>query len=94
MEENLVLPVQKLSNHAVLPQRKSEKAAGYDLSSTIDATIEPHDSLLIPTDLAISIPSGYYGRIAPRSSLSLKQIVVGGGVIDEGISFFRNIKKF
>ena len=38
---------------------------------------------LVPTDLAITVPYGTYGRIAPRSGLSVKNgIDVGAGVID------------
>lgn len=40
--------------------------------------------MLVKTDLSIAIPEGYYGRIAPRSSLAWKNhIDVGAGVIDE-----------
>ena len=39
---------------------------------------------MIKTDLAIKVPSGTYGRIAPRSGLALKHgIDVGAGVIDQ-----------
>jgi dUTP pyrophosphatase len=39
---------------------------------------------LAKTDLAIQIPRGYCGRIAPRSGLALHQLInVGGGVVDE-----------
>ena len=35
------------------------------------------------TDLAMAIPFGYYGRLASRSSLALKNMIeVGAGVID------------
>eukprot|EP01120_Amphizonella_sp_Union-15-10_P000134 TRINITY_DN10163_c0_g1_i2.p1 TRINITY_DN10163_c0_g1~~TRINITY_DN10163_c0_g1_i2.p1 ORF type:complete len:133 (-),score=34.83 TRINITY_DN10163_c0_g1_i2:3-401(-) len=33
-------------------------------------------------DIALEIPEGHYGRIASRSSLALKHLNVGGGVID------------
>ena len=39
--------------------------------------------MLVHTDLAVAIPHGYYGRVAPRSGLALKKhIDVGAGVID------------
>ena len=37
---------------------------------------------LVKTDVAVAIPDGYYGRVAPRSSMALKHIDVGAGVID------------
>lgn len=75
--------VKRLSEHAVMPSRGSQHAAGYDLSSARDATIGAHARILIPTDLAIAIPEGTYARIAPRSGLALKKgIDVGAGVVD------------
>jgi len=75
--------VKKLSEHAVLPFRASEKAAGFDLSSAHDCIIAPRGKALVPTDLSIAIPDNCYGRIAPRSSLAWKNhIDVGAGVID------------
>lgn len=36
------------------------------------------------TDIALAIPEGHYGRIAPRSGLAAKHgIDVGAGVIDQ-----------
>jgi dUTP pyrophosphatase len=37
---------------------------------------------LVPTGVAMAIPVGYYGRIAPRSGLACKGITVDAGVID------------
>jgi dUTP pyrophosphatase len=36
----------------------------------------------IPLNIAVQIPWGYYGRIAPRSSLSMEGITVMAGVVD------------
>jgi dUTP pyrophosphatase len=78
------LKVKRLTEHAVLPLRASERAAGYDLFAAADCTIEALGKELVKTDIAIAIPPGYYGRIAPRSSLAWKShLDVGAGVIDE-----------
>ena len=38
---------------------------------------------VVQTGLAISLPSGVYARIAPRSGLAVKKFIdVGAGVID------------
>ena len=38
---------------------------------------------MVRTDLAIAVPEGTYGRIAPRSGLAMKKSVdTGAGVID------------
>lgn len=81
MEE--VLQVQRLSERAILPTRGSPFAAGLDLYSATGGTIPPLERLLVPTDLLIVIPYGFYGRVAPRSGLALKHhLTVGAGVID------------
>jgi dUTP pyrophosphatase len=78
------LRVKKLSNNAQLPVRASEKAAGYDLFSAYQVVIPKRGKALVGTDIAVAIPSGHYGRIAPRSSLASKYgLDVGAGVIDE-----------
>lgn len=80
---NFFLHVKKLSDDAFIPQKGSQSAAGYDLVSPIDLIIEPHNKALIPLNIAIAIPEGCYGRIAPRSGLAVKySIDVGAGVID------------
>lgn len=77
------LSVKRLSENAVLPTRGSEFAAGYDLASAHDAEVPARGRLLVKTDLAIAIPPGTYGRVAPRSGLAVKHgIGVGAGVID------------
>lgn len=78
-----LLYIRKLSVHARAPYRASQNAAGWDLCSAAKQIIEPGGRALIPTDLAIRVPDGTYGRIAPRSGLSLRHgIHVGAGVID------------
>lgn len=58
-------------------------SAGYDLYSAQDVLIPPFDRAVCLTDLAIEVPRGCYGRIAPRSGLALHHnLDVGAGVID------------
>jgi len=80
----LVLRVQKLSAHAVPPARASAGAAGYDLCAAYDGVVPARGRALLKTDVAVAVPAGTYGRVAPRSGLALKSgIDVGAGVIDE-----------
>jgi dUTP pyrophosphatase len=78
-----MLRVKKLVQEAKLPVRGSEGAAGYDLSSTGKYDIEPGCRGIVNTGIAIELPEGTYGRIAPRSGLAVKKgIQVGAGVVD------------
>jgi len=77
------IQIKKLSNLAKIPEKGSAGAAGYDLSSIESGWLRPGERKLFKTGIAIKIPEGYYGRIAPRSGLALKQgIDVMAGVID------------
>jgi dUTP pyrophosphatase len=77
--------IKKLATDALLPIRKSEKAAGYDVYSNEAVTLPPlssSKSVLVSTGIAMTVPYGTYGQLAPRSGLSVKGIHVGAGVID------------
>merc|ERR1719233_1152390 len=77
------LIVKRLSEQATLPKRGSKHAAGYDLASAQKVTVPAQGKALVKTDIALIIPNGCYGRIAPRSGLSWKKhIDIGAGVID------------
>lgn len=64
------------------PTRGSDEAAGYDLYSYESETIVSNQIKLIDTGISIRVPEGTYGRIAPRSSVSKKGILINAGVID------------
>lgn len=77
------LSFQRLDPAAMLPTRGSAHAAGLDLYSIEEVTIEPGQRVLAITGLAVAIPAGYYGRVAPRSGLATKNgLDVMAGVID------------
>ncbi|XP_049638471.1 deoxyuridine 5'-triphosphate nucleotidohydrolase, mitochondrial [Suncus etruscus] len=74
----------RLSDRATAPAKGSPRAAGYDLYSAYDYTVPPMEKALVKTDIQIALPSGCYGRVAPRSGLAAKHFIdVGAGVIDE-----------
>lgn len=77
------LKIKLLSSKAVIPSIQKEGSAGYDLHSSEDTVIQIGERKIVKTDIAMAIPSGYYGRVAPRSGLSVKDwIDVKAGVID------------
>ena len=84
-----MLKVKLLRPEAKAPERKSAAAAGYDLYACEEAHIPAYSHLcpgntwaLVDTGVAVAVPEGTYGRIAPRSGLALRGIDVGAGVID------------
>ena len=77
------LKFQRLDPRAVLPTRGSAAAAGLDLYSIEDIQIQSHQRVLARTGVAVAIPQGFYGRVAPRSGLAVKNgLDVLAGVID------------
>lgn len=67
--------IKKLTETAILPERGSSYAAGYDLFADIkeDVELKPHTTAMIPTGLAMEIPEGYFGGVFARSGLASKE---------------------
>jgi dUTP pyrophosphatase len=78
-----ILLFRKLHPDAQLPSRGSDEAVGLDIHAVEALSIRPGERIAIRTGLAVMIPLGFYGRIAPRSGLAVSQGVdVMAGVID------------
>ncbi len=70
-----------------LPSYETEDAAGMDLRAAVteDVVLAPGERALIPTGLAIALPSGYEAQVRPRSGLALRNgisLVNTPGTID------------
>lgn len=82
------LKIKKVNENAVIPHRATEGSAGLDLCACIDEpiTLAGGETALIPTGLAIALPSAQYGAfVFARSGLSIKHgigLLNSVGVID------------
>lgn len=77
------LGVKKLVPDSIIPTRGSDGAVGYDIYSNENCVISSDDRWAVSTGISIVLPEGVYGRVAPRSGLSVKHgIHTGAGVID------------
>ncbi len=81
------IKIKKLSENAIIPTYGSSTAAGADLYACLDSpiTIEPNETKLIPTALAMEILPGFAGFIFARSGLASKRNLAPAnkvGVID------------
>lgn len=65
----------KLRENAVIPSYGSLGAAGCDLAAAIDSniTIPPHQTIKIPTGLAMELPEGTFGAIYARSGIATRE---------------------
>ena len=78
-----VLKFKRLDERATLPTRGSAASAGLDLYSIEDISIAPRQRVLARTGVAVAVPVGFYGRVAPRSGLAVRNgLDVLAGVID------------
>ena len=69
------IKVKKLRDGAQLPVLGSKTAAGADLRACLDydlMTVACHQTMKIPTGIAVEIPDGYFGAIFARSGLATK----------------------
>ena len=55
-----------------MPVRATSGSAGYDFYSPISVTLNPGESIKIPTGIRCKIDDGYVLQIYPRSSLGFK----------------------
>jgi dUTP diphosphatase len=81
------LPVTRLRADAVLPARAYVGDAGLDLAACDRHELGPGERALIGTGLAVAIPEGHAGLVAPRSGLAVEHgitIVNAPGIVDSG----------
>ena len=61
--------------------------AGADIVTTVDARLEPGERAVLPTGIALAVPSGYAAFVHPRSGLAARagmSLVNAPGTIDAG----------
>ena len=87
--EQVVVKVKRLHKDALLPQRMTSGAAGYDIALYDYVTIHPKrigvPQTVIKTGIALEIPKGYHAKVLLRSSIGLKtdvRLANGTGIID------------
>jgi dUTP diphosphatase len=82
-----ILKVKRLSGAATLPAYAHPGDAGLDLYAAVSAAIEPGETRLIGTGIAIELPPNTEAQVRPRSGLALKHAVTvlnTPGTIDRG----------
>lgn len=78
------IEVVRLKAGATLPVYATSGSAGLDLYACLEGglIIEPGQSVLIPTGVALAIPKGFVGLVRDRSSLARAGLHTVAGVID------------
>ncbi|MGB0101980.1 MAG: dUTP diphosphatase [Nocardioides sp.] len=79
--------VSRLDPELPLPAYAHPGDAGADLLTTVDLTLAPGERALVPTGIAVALPSGYVALVHPRSGLAARHglsIVNTPGTVDAG----------
>ena len=82
MIKYLPIKIKRLYPDAKIPTISTEYAAGFDLYSVEDYTLQPGEIHAISTGIAIQIPEGKVILFWDRSGMGFKGIHRFGGVID------------
>lgn len=83
----LVVAVARLDPELPLPSYAHLGDAGADLVAATDVRLAPGERAVVPTGIALAIPSGYAGFVHPRSGLAAQRglaLVNAPGTIDSG----------
>ncbi|MCD6535252.1 MAG: dUTP diphosphatase [Deltaproteobacteria bacterium] len=87
MKNEIEVKIIRCRPQAHLPRYMTEQAAGMDLYAVLDddLVLSPGRRVMVPTGIAIALPSGYEAQIRPRSGLAVKHgisLVNSPGTID------------
>ncbi|HKG43182.1 MAG TPA: dUTP diphosphatase [Gaiellaceae bacterium] len=81
------LPIHRLRDDAVVPERAYPGDAGLDLAACERHELAPGERALVGTGLSVAIPDGHAGFVQPRSGLAARHgltIVNSPGLVDSG----------
>ena len=81
------IPLKRLDPDLPIPAHAHEGDGGVDLYAAAPVTLEPGARAVVPTGIAVAIPSGFAGLVTPRSGLAARHglgIVNAPGLVDSG----------
>ena len=84
-DDKVTIGFKRLSDDAILPTKAHPTDSGFDLYASDDVIIEPGETVIVPTGIAVELPPGYEAQIRPRSGVTAKtKLRVQLGTIDNG----------
>lgn len=84
---SLYIPVVRLNKDLPLPHYATKGDAGMDLYASEGIVLPAGGTAVVPTGIAVAIPSGRVGLVHPRSGLAAKHgitVLNAPGTIDSG----------
>jgi len=67
-----MIKFKKLNKNAIVPTKGREGDAGFDLFTLSEATIQPYQTIVIPTGISVQLETNQEATIRPRSGITLK----------------------
>lgn len=92
-DENLLEEIQRVYDNISLPTRATKGSAGYDFKSPVDFTLEPNQTIKIPTGIRVKMDEDWVLKCYPRSGLGFKfrlQLNNTVGIIDSDYYYSDN----
>ncbi len=86
-QQDLPVQILMLDDGLEPPAYATDGDAGADLRTAVDLVLAPGERALVPTGVAMALPSGYVGLVHPRSGLAARHgltIVNAPGTVDAG----------
>jgi dUTP pyrophosphatase len=77
----------RLDSELPAPIQAHPGDAGFDLVAAVDVQLGPGERAVVPTGLAVAIPTGFAGLVLPRSGHAARHgvgVVNSPGLIDSG----------
>jgi len=72
--------VRRFDKELPLPEYKTSGAAAMDCAARETAEIKPGETVMVPLNIAIDLPDGYFLLMAARSSLYKRGLVLRNGI--------------
>ena len=86
-QQRVRVAVRRLDPSLPLPAYAAPGDAGLDLMARVDVRLAPGERALVPTGIALAVPTGWVALVHPRSGLAHRHglgIVNAPGTIDSG----------
>ena len=85
--QSISVGFKRLSDGATIPTKAYPTDSGFDLYASEDVIIEPGETAVVPTGIAVQLPEGYEATVRPRSGVTSRtKLRVQLGTIDRGYS--------
>ena len=83
-EDTISIGFKRLNENATIPTKAHPTDSGFDLYAAEDVIIEPGETVIVPTGIAVELPKGYEAQVRPRSGITAKtKLRVQLGTIDQ-----------